>query len=163
MSASTDKPSREQLSKTPSWIMVGFVLGCLATITVERDLNEEKEEAKAKLPVPAPVVRPEPAVNTITRINDKPSLAVVEALFSKSVDRAIWRGNTTEFEAWNQATGKFTDYFEVVRSDGLYYFRSIPNLTRPPFEPEKNQSELLIFTSDPDKTKATPLLPPIYP
>ena len=143
--------------------MVGFVLGCLATITIEHDLDEEKEEAKAKAAPVAPVVHPEPAVNTITRKEDKPSLTVVEALFSEASDRAIWRANTTEVAAWNEATGKFTDFFEVLRSDGLYYFRSIPHLTRPLFEPEKNQSKLLIFTGELDKTKAPPLLPPIYP
>src|SRR4051812_22109064 len=163
MAGPTDKPSREQLSKTPSWVMVGFVLGCLATVTVEHDLNEEKEEARAKAGTKTVVVPPEPMVNTITRIQDKPSLTSIEAIFTQSSNSAIWDGNVTEFEMWNQATGKFTDYFEVVRSEGLYYFRSIPQLTRPLYEPEKNQSKLIIFTGDRDKTKALPLLPTIYP
>ncbi|HVU32548.1 MAG TPA: hypothetical protein VHE61_03885 [Opitutaceae bacterium] len=112
------RPSISQLSRTPSWVMLGFILGALFVW---------------KLPRPQPVVRPimmAPAPAP-PRTPEPPQLTTVEAVFEQWSKYAVWDDGQTQIAVWNPGMGDFTDLYDVRRIDGNYYFRSIPRLTHP--------------------------------
>ena len=44
---------------------------------------------------------------------------------------AVWHEDSTEVALWDTARQSYSIFYEVLRRDGVYYFRSIPHLTRP--------------------------------
>ena len=121
-SAEPRPPKREQLSKTPSWIMLGFVLGAAFVLALP---PWRKQPAPAPAPVAAPV---EPAPPAGPR--DPPLLTTIEALFAEEEKFAVWSDDITEVALWNKEDKGFTEFYEVRRSGAARYFRSIPMLTR---------------------------------
>lgn len=145
--------SKENLSKTPSWIMVGFVLGVLAVLGFQHEMQRSAAQAAAAAASVPPPVEPEPEPN-VTKVTDLPSLAVIEAVFIEWGRYARWGEDRTEVALWNSTTGDFTDFFEVMRvSDGLY-FRSIGRLTRPMTEGNPPSEAPLRFTEPPEDREA---------
>lgn len=111
------RPPISQLSKTPSWVMLGFVLGALFVSALPR------HEAPAPRPI---MVAPERSAE-----REPPLLTTVEAVFSEWSDYAIWENDTTQIALWNSAKGEFAEFYEVRRTDDGFYFRSITQLTHP--------------------------------
>jgi hypothetical protein len=111
------------LSKTPSWIMLGFVLGALFFWALPRS----KTTAPVVAPVAATVVTDKPAAKPIPT----PRMTAVEAIFSEWGKYAVWENDVTEVALWNPDVNRFADFFEVIRVNGNYYFRSIPRFTHP--------------------------------
>jgi len=109
---------RSRLSKTPSWITLGFVLGALFVWTLPRE-----EPAKG----PALSTDLEPRVVQLER----PKLTEVEAVFADWERYAVWKNNITQIAMWDTEKRSYSLFYEVVRQSGDYYFRSIPQLTRP--------------------------------
>lgn len=111
--------SISKLSKTPSWIMLGFVLGALFMIALPED--------KPVAPPPKRIEPPKPATPAPSQI------AEVQAVFEdpRWKEFIVWADDTTEVAFWNQGTKEFSDLFEVRRAAGANYFRSISALTRP--------------------------------
>lgn len=129
MEGSDPAPTRAELSKTPSWIMVGFVLGVLAVWGFRR-------ERASVTPSPAPAIvqtdnPPSEPRKSVTALEDRPSLVAIEAVFASWGDYALWEDERTEVALWNSATNEFSDFFEVLRTPAGLFFRSIPRLTRP--------------------------------
>lgn len=110
--------SPARLSKTPSWITLGFVLGALFVLALPS--RDEK-------PAAAPPPEPEPPPVRLER----PALAEIEAVFADWGESAIWQNEVTEVALWDTARRSYSLFYEVVRHNGAYYFRSIPRLTRP--------------------------------
>jgi hypothetical protein len=110
-------PAPAKMSKVPSWISVGFVLGALFVMALP------KPETKTP-PPPAPRVAPPP------RAPAPVNLTTIEAVFDVWGKYVVWDGDTTEIASWNPGTEDFTDFYEVKRIDGELYFRTIPKLTR---------------------------------
>jgi len=148
---STSEP-REKLSKTPSWIMVGFVLGVLAVLGFQHELRRNEPPAPAGPANERPVPEAPPA--NVTALTDQPSLAVIEAVFAEWGGYALWEDERTEVALWNSTTGGFTDFFEVVRLAEGYYFRSIPQLTRPLTEAVPPSEAPLRFTEPESQRRA---------
>lgn len=137
--------SKEKLSKTPSWIMVGFVLGVLAVLGFQHELQRPDAPAEVASAIVVPAPAPKPA-ESVTALPDLPSLAVIEAVFSDWGGYARWEHDRTEVALWNSTTGDFTDYFEVARAPEGLYFRSITRLTRPLTEAKPPSEAPLRFT-----------------
>jgi hypothetical protein len=114
----SERPRSVPLSKTPSWVMLGFVLGALFVLALPR----------TPAPVPRSAVVVPPAISRPPAI--APQLTVIEAVFTAWGDHAVWENNTTQVAMWNAATGDFSEYYEVRRVDGVLYFRTLPKLTR---------------------------------
>lgn len=110
------RPSPSQLSRTPSWIMLGFILGVLFVLALPR--REPPPRPVVAAPTPPPPRRTEP-----------PQLTTVETLFAQWSRYAVWDNDVTQIALWDPAVGAFSDYYEVRRIDGHAYFRSIPRLT----------------------------------
>jgi hypothetical protein len=114
--------SKSKLSKTPSWIMLGFVLGAVFVIALP---------PLQKRPTPPPTASfraadpPRPATP-----REPPLLTTIEAVFDVWGRHAVWSDDVTEVALWNSADNAFTDFYEVRRFGDLYYFRTIPRLTR---------------------------------
>lgn len=123
------KPTRESLSKTPSWIMLGVVIGAIVALAVEENLENKERVRAAAAPktVETKVETPAPP----PKIDQYPSLQTVEALFLDWKDNAIWRHDITEIAVWDQATNTYPYFYEILRNGEEYYFRSLPKLTRP--------------------------------
>lgn len=108
---------RSRLSKTPSWITLGFVLGVLFVLSLP--------EKPKRQPVQPP--EPEPPVVHLER----PKLTDIEAVFAEWGEWAVWENDVTQVALWDSEKHSYSIFFEVLRSGEDYYFRSIPRLTRP--------------------------------
>ncbi|MBI5382582.1 MAG: hypothetical protein HZA31_11835 [Opitutae bacterium] len=133
-------PSPARMSKTPSWIMLGFVLGALS-VWVWR--NQEKPA-----PPPPPVERPAPR----PVVRTTPLLTKIEAVFAQWGRYAVWANDTTEVALWQEETGAFSDCYEVLRVGETLYFRSITRLTRPVIKRGVESQSPLQFTGIGDAT-----------
>lgn len=114
-------PSVSKLSKTPSWIMLGFVLGALFVLTLPR---------KSSAPVAPPRVERPAAPVAPTPLTVEHAI-YFESIFAELGQSAIWQDDVTEVAFWNSERRDFSDCFEVLRMGDKFYFRSIPRLTRP--------------------------------
>lgn len=108
-------PSANRLSKTPSWVTLGFVLGALFVWALPR--------AEMTAPPPAP---PAPVVQL-----QRPKVTDIEAVFAEWGHFAVWENDLTEVALWDVDKKSYSIFYEVLRSGDAFYFRSIPRLTRP--------------------------------
>jgi len=96
-------PAGSKPTQTPSWVMLGFVMGVLFMLALPR-------------PEPAAPPRPEPAAPPV---------------FADFEKYAVWDNDTTEVALWDSATKEYSDCYEVMRLGDAFFFRPIPRLTRP--------------------------------
>lgn len=108
-------PAPRHLSKTPSWILLGFVLGLLFMWLLP--------DPPPPVPVVPPAAKPAPQP-------ERP-LDEVEAVFAAWGTHAVWAHDLTEISLWDPLTRQFSRHYEVLRNGDEHYFRSIPRLTRP--------------------------------
>jgi hypothetical protein len=113
-------PSVPRMSKTPSWVMLGFALGALFVYVLTRPTEPPPPAVRAPAPEPAKPDAP----------REPPPLSRIEALFDAWGRDATWEGDATEVAAWDPKEEAFADFYEVRRIEGKLYFRSIPKLTR---------------------------------
>jgi hypothetical protein len=138
-------PPPPRPSRTPSWLMLGFLLGALFVLAWPR-----RNFRPAPAPAP-PVLTAEP----IRRMAPPaPQLTTIEAVFAQWDRYAVWDNDITEVALWNAATKDFSDCYEVLRSGDDTYFRSIPRLTRPAIIPGPRVDCPLQFTETEDQRKA---------
>jgi hypothetical protein len=112
--------STSKMSKTPSWIMLGFLLGAVFVAALP-PRNKRVPEAAVFRAVEPPKPR-EP--------RSPPQLTTIEAVFAEWGRYAVWSDDATEVALWNTEDRGFTEFYEVRRFGDAYYFRSIPRLTR---------------------------------
>ena len=142
---------KDKLSTVPSWIMVGFIIGAIFAVGVQREITRrDKEQAAAKLPPPPPPPKVE-VPPSLSAVKDRSSLSAIENVFVQYESNAVWRNDLTEVALWNAQTNKFSECFEVVRSGDVYYFRTIPHLTRPVIRPNMTPDLPLRFTEPEDE------------
>ncbi len=110
------RPSIKDLSKTPSWVMVGFILGALFVHSLPR----------SETPAPRPIVLA-PAPRPV--VVERSPLTTIEAVFAQWSEQAVWENDVTQVALWNAEVGAFVECYEVRRVDGAFYFRSISHLT----------------------------------
>lgn len=110
------RPSISQLSKTPSWVMLGFILGAVFILALPR-----REQ------VARPIVLSRQVEKRVKV--ERPELTTVEAVFDEWSRYAVWDDDSTQIAMWNPGMGEFSDFYEVRRINGQDYFRSIPHLT----------------------------------
>jgi len=116
----TRPPAPAKPSKTPSWVMLGFVLGVLVMLALPR------KEAPSFAPVVQLAPKPaEPAKPTIERA------VFFEGVFAEFSQYAVWENDLTEVAFWNAENRAFTDRYEVLRMGEKFFFRSIARFTRP--------------------------------
>lgn len=151
--------AREKLSKTPSWIMVGFVAGILFVLGVQSEWKQASPVEPPRIEASAPL-----AARNIASLEDRPSLAAIEALFEQYQAAAVWEDGTTELALWNSVTGNYDDFFEVRRDGDRDYYRSLIKLTRPLINDEAGSDALLKFTEPEShrKARASALLGPTF-
>lgn len=109
------RASPAKMSKVPSWISLGFVLGALFVMAIPK-------------PKPAP-----PEVKFVELMRPKPTetkLTTIEAVFAQWGDHAVWDNDITEVAYWNPGSEEFSEFYEVRRAGSALFFRSIPKLTR---------------------------------
>ncbi len=109
-------PSPARLSKTPSWVLLGFVAGALFVWSLPR---EAPRAAGPSGPPPAPVLLARPLATDI------------EAVFAEWGRYAVWEHDLTEVALWDVDRKSYSICYEILRSGESCYFRSIPKLTRP--------------------------------
>jgi hypothetical protein len=100
----------------PSWVLLGFGIGVLFIWMLP---PSEPPAAAGLEPAAAPVAR------------SAPQIAVIEAVFAEWGSAASWENDVTEVALWSGETGSYSQCFQVIRTGGMYFFRSIPRLTRP--------------------------------
>jgi hypothetical protein len=111
--------SPAKMSKTPSWVMLGFFLGAAFVWSFQRESEKAEPKRSVGMTDWPKAVRVEPS-----------PLTTIEAVFAKWGDAAVWDKDLTEVALWRSETGGFTEFYEVRRVGPDLYFRSISNLTR---------------------------------
>ncbi len=111
-----------KLSKTPSWIMLGFLLGAAFVLALP--------PLGKKTPPATVTARLEPEPAPAPAKAEPPPFTTIEAVFAEWGQHAVWSDDVTEVALWNSAAGGFANFYEVRRVGGTYYFRTIPSLTR---------------------------------
>jgi len=140
-------PSLKHLSKTPSWIMLGFVIGAVFVFSLPRRQPEPQviyvpAEEDSHSPVPMAA-------------RQEADFTLLEAVFAEWQQYAVWDDDTTEVALWDSESGQYTRLYEVRRALGaagegiVFYYRSIPALTRPLLTRGVSASAPLLFT-EPD-------------
>ena len=109
-------PSASRLSKTPSWVTLGFVLGALFVWALPR----------AEPPAETPIKTKSVSVQLL-----RPKLTEIEAVFAEWGQNAVWENDVTEVALWDVDKKSYSICYEVLRNGDKLYFRSIPYLTRP--------------------------------
>ena len=124
--------STAKMSKTPSWVMLGFLLGAVfvAALPPLRKKPAPETVAFRAVEPQKPVGPQEPA-----------RLTTIEDVFATFGTEAVWSDDLTEVALWNVNEKAFTDFYEVKRAGGTYYFRTIPRLTRRIIERGKPKPE----------------------
>ncbi len=120
------RKAEPRLSRTPSWVMLGFLFGAAWMYFWQRD-------QRAQAPAPAAAVRvvevPKPAAPRVAQ-----PFGTIEAVWAAAIEDGKtdidWNGDVTEVALWNRQERAFADFYEVRRAGGQYYFRTIPSLTR---------------------------------
>ena len=126
--------SASKMSKTPSWIMLGFVLGAAFVLALPQ---------RTPKPVPAVAVPASgPANPAVPR--EPPPLSRIEIIFEKYGEGAVWSDNVTEVAMWDSVVERYADFYEIRRLEGKLYFRSIPQLTRRIIARGKIQADALL-------------------
>jgi len=148
--ASPRPPPVKTLSKTPSWIMLGFALGAVFVLSLPR--------SPEVVYVPVSDESPPPLVAAPAQ---EPDFTMVEAVFSEWQSYAVWDGDVTEVALWDSDLGRYARFYEVLRAPSreggmggvggaiTFYYRSIPALTRPVLTRGVSASAPLLFT-EPD-------------
>jgi hypothetical protein len=126
-------PPKAKPSLVPSWIMLGFVVGALFVLALPRSR-------------PAPPRLEQSESTPVTIIKTPPQITMIEAVFAEWGKYAVWDNDITEVALWSSETHAFSDCFEVLRSGGTYFFRSIPRLTRPVLTHGTREHSPLQFT-----------------
>ena len=149
-----------KLSPIPSWVLLGFLLGAGFVWMLMKPSPElrlaPKPVAKAASTLPggarpltdaekAQLAQP-PAAPAKPRVPKPRQLSTVEAVFEDYGKNAIWDHDRTEIALWNSDKGSFADFYEVYRHEDLYYFRSIPVLSRPLLALPDQPDVPLVFT-----------------
>ena len=115
-------PARPELppkpSMAPSWVLLGFVVGAVFVWMLPRS------------PAPSSLSRSE-APPPVAVAKTPPQIAVIEAVFAEWGSAAVWENDLTEVALWSGETKSYSVCFQVLRTGGMYFFRSIPRLTRP--------------------------------
>lgn len=97
--------------------MLGFIIGALFVWALPRPEPDTRPIIVAH--------QPEQRVRTV----EPRQLTTIEAVFDQWSQYAVWSNDITQVALWNSAVGDFAEYYEVLRADGTYYFRSLPHLT----------------------------------
>ena len=108
----------ENRNAGPVWLTLGIVAGC----AVGWLLFHPSEKSATAVAVTAPPVT-EPAAK------DTATLAATERNFQKWGGYAVWENDFTQFAVWNERRQRPADFYEVHRTRGQFYFRSLPQLT----------------------------------
>jgi hypothetical protein len=131
--------SASKMSKTPSWIMLGFLLGAVFVAA----LPPRKKSAPPETTVFKSVEPPRP-----TAPREPSQLTTIEAVFEMFGKHAVWSDDVTEVALWNDRDKAYSDCFEVRRFGDVHYFRSIPHLTRRIIARGKPESPLLFTETE---------------
>lgn len=141
-----NKPSAAKLSRTPSWVLLGFIVGAgFVWLLPER----EAAPVATKVAEVAPVAK----AQSSPRLPAKRSVTDIEAVFEEYGRYAVWDQNRTEVGMWNAQKNAYGDFYEVIRQEGNLYFRSIPRLTRPMLANAEHSEVPLVFTETEEMRK----------
>jgi hypothetical protein len=114
-------PAKVKPSQVPSWVTLGFLLGALFVLALPRRAAVDAGPRLAGDGAALKPAKPAPA----------PRITTIEAVFDAWDKYAVWSDDTTEVALWDPDTMSYSDCYEVLRTGGKYYFRSISRLTRP--------------------------------
>jgi len=130
------------MSRTPSWVLLGFGLGVFFMWLLPRD------EAPPAPPAPQAPASAKPAAPARRRLSD------IEAVFEMWGRFAVWDQNRTEVALWSPSANSYSDFYEVLREDDTLWFRSIPRLTRPLIAHATKSDAPLVFTETAEMRRA---------
>ena len=122
------------------WLTLGFSAGLAFGWAAFR--NATPPAAAAPVAPKAPIAAPERTEGPV----NAGTLRSVEQMFERWGGYAVWEDDVTEIAAWDAHRKRHTDFYEVRRHDGKFYFRSLTALARPIVDHGINATIPLAFT-----------------
>ncbi|MBI2518233.1 MAG: hypothetical protein HYV95_15230 [Opitutae bacterium] len=109
----------------PLWLTLGFAMGLsFGWVMFKSDTSKAPPAAEQVK------VREKPAAASDAP-RDAGTLAGAEQTFQRWGGYAVWEDDATEIAVWNARRKRFSDFYEVRRVHGQFYFRTIQRLSRP--------------------------------
>lgn len=113
-------------SLAPLWLTVGFGAGLAFGWAAFRG------EAPRAVDAPVAPNASSAATPDCTEIpGNAGTLRAIERTFERWGGYAVWENDITEIAAWDARRKRHSDFYEVRRHEGRFYFRSLAALTRP--------------------------------
>ncbi len=109
-------------SNVPVWLTLGFAAG------LGFGWMAFNPETPRRSP---PLAHPGVAETPPDLPKDAGTLGAVEQTFQRWGGYAVWKNDVTEIALWSVRRRRFADFYEVRRSGGKFYFRTLAQLTRP--------------------------------
>lgn len=113
-------------SLAPLWLTLGFAAGLAFGWAAFRN--------EAPHPAATPVAPKASSAATPERVEipvNAGTLRAVEQTFARWGGYAVWENDVTEIAAWDARRKRHSDFYEVRRHEGRFYFRSLAALKRP--------------------------------
>lgn len=126
---------------TPFILTLGFAAGLAAGAFLFRE-----EVATATKPAPNSQPHPHPQSEPIETVRDAGTLAALEQTFQRWGGYAVWENDVTEIAAWDPRKRRHSDFIEIRRANGKFYFRTIHRLTRPLIDHGRKLALPIAFT-----------------
>ena len=117
----------EKSSNVPVWLTLGFVGGCIFGWLIFH------EPAKTPSPSTATALT-ETIVVPDNAPKDIATLGATEQYFQRWGGYAVWENHVTQFAVWNGRKQRHSDFYEVRRADGKFYFRTLAQLSWVPID-----------------------------
>ena len=118
-------------SSIPVWLTTGFACGLVFAFaflksTPAPEAQRPSQPEAASSPVSGTTLKRIPNLP-----HDASALDELEVLFQTWGGYAVWKNNVTQFALWNRETDSHTDFYEVRRTNRIYYFRTLPQIDWP--------------------------------
>ncbi|MBI3884450.1 MAG: hypothetical protein HY302_01785 [Opitutae bacterium] len=112
----------EKSSNVPLWLTLGFAGGLAFGWMLLRQPAKTPPPPAETVPVEAVAV-PDGAPKDVA------TLGATEQYFQRWGGYAVWENQTTQFAVWNGRKQRHSDFYEVRRADGKFFFRTLPQLS----------------------------------
>lgn len=129
-------------SPVPLWLTLGFALGAGFGYFVFHEEKSKTHVAPPLVVTASPAREPDP-------VRDAGTLAVLEQQFDRWGGYAVWENDITELAAWDPRRRRHSDFIEVRRDGGVFYFRTLTSLTRPLIDHGPRAALPFAFTEPP--------------
>jgi hypothetical protein len=112
---------------------------------------KKHEPGTEQVPAAVPSAKP-PSKLAAYGLPDNPDLEQLPEMFAKFAERGTWVNNRVPFAYWHPGAQRFAYFFEAIRVNGSYRFRTIPEVSYIENDKESDTWPILFYSELVDMT-----------